>query len=362
MKRNAKTNANAANAELNRTELFGALDALEKERGIPAEYMLEKLEAALVASCRKELGNVNVRIEIDREKKDLRVFKCLSVVEEVTDPKTEISYEAAQAISRRYEIGTTVEEELKTRSFGRISAQTAKQVVVQAIREAEKNNITREYDRKKEEVISALVQKRDDVTGDVWVDTGTSEDVLLAKADQIPGETLSVGDRIRVFITEVNHTDDDRTPVVTLSRTAPAMIKRMFETDIPEIADGTVLVKAIAREAGSRTKIAVLSRDPEVDAVGACIGTRGMRTAAIVEELKGEKIDVIQYSENPEEFIAAALSPASVISVEYDGERSAVVHVAGDQLSLAIGKEGQNVRLAAKLTGCKIDIKGIKPN
>ncbi len=360
MKRNAKTNANAASAELNRTELFEALDALEKERGIPAEYMLEKLEAALVASCRKELGNVNVRIEIDREKKDLRVYKCLSVVEEVTDPKTEISYEAAQAISRRYEIGTTVEEELKTRSFGRISAQTAKQVVVQAIREAEKNNITREYERKKEEVISAIVQKRDDVTGDVWVDTGTSEDVLLAKADQIPGETLSVGDRIRVFITEVNHSDDDRAPVVTLSRTAPGMIKRMFETDIPEIADGTVLVKGIAREAGSRTKIAVLSRDPEVDAVGACIGTRGMRTAAIVEELKGEKIDVIQYSEHPEEYIAAALSPASVIDVEFDGERNATVHVAGDQLSLAIGKEGQNVRLAAKLTGCKIDIKGIK--
>ena len=362
MKKNAKTNANASGAELNRTELFEALEALEKERGIPVQYMLEKLEAALVASCRKELGNVNVRVEISREKKDLRVYKCLTVVEEVTDPKTEISYEAAQAISRRYELGSVVEEELKTRSFGRIPAQTAKQVVVQAIREAEKNNITREYDRKKEEVITALVQKRDDVTGDVWVDTGTSEDVLLPKADQIPGETLCVGDRVRVFITEVNHSDDDRAPAVTLSRTAPGMIKRMFETDIPEIADGTVLVKAIAREAGSRTKIAVVSRDPEVDAVGACIGNRGMRTTAFVEELKGEKIDVIQYSENPEEFIAAALSPASVIDVEYDGERSAVVHVAGDQLSLAIGKEGQNVRLAAKLTGCKIDIKGIKTN
>ena len=362
MKKNAKTNANASAGELNRTELFEALEALEKERGIPVQYMLEKLEAALVASCRKELGNVNVRVEISREKKDLRVYKCLTVVEEVTDPKTEISYEAAQAISRRYELGSVVEEELKTRSFGRIPAQTAKQVVVQAIREAEKNNITREYDRKKEEVITALVQKRDDVTGDVWVDTGTSEDVLLPKADQIPGETLRVGDRVRVFITEVNHSDDDRAPAVTLSRVAPGMIKRMFETDIPEIADGTVLVKAIAREAGSRTKIAVLSRDPEVDAVGACIGNRGMRTSAFVEELNGEKIDVIQYSENPEEFIAAALSPASVISVEYDGERSAVVHVSGDQLSLAIGKEGQNVRLAAKLTGCKIDIKGIKTN
>ncbi len=362
MKRNAKTNAAAVNAELNRTELFEALEALEKERGIPVSYMVEKLEAALVASCRKELGNdANIRVEISRDKKDLRVFKCLTVVEEVTNPRTEISYEAAQAISRRYEVGSVVEEELKTRNFGRIPAQTAKQVIVQAIREAEKNNITREYDRKKEEVISALVQKRDDTTGDVWVDTGTSQDVLLARADQIPGETLLVGDRVRVFVTEVNHSDD-RAPVVTLSRTAPGMLKRMFETDIPEIADGTVLVKAIAREAGSRSKIAVLSRDPEVDAVGACIGNRGMRTSAIVEELKGEKIDVIQYSEKPEEFIAAALSPAAVIDVEFDGERSAVVHVAGDQLSLAIGKEGQNVRLAARLTGCKIDIKGIKSN
>ncbi len=360
MKKNGKKGAAVVNTELNKTEFFEALEALEKERGIPMEYMLEKVEAALMASCRKELGNVNVRVDISREKKDMRIFKCLTVVEEVTDPKTEISLEDAQNISRRYEPGSVVEEELKTRTFGRISAQTAKQVIVQAIREAEKNNITREYDRKKEEVISALVQKRDDVTGDVWVDTGTSSDVLLPKADQIPGETLSVGDRVRVFVTEVNHSDDDRAPAVTLSRTAPAMIKRMFETDIPEIADGTVLVKGIAREAGSRTKIAVLSRDPEVDAVGACIGTRGMRTAAIVEELKGEKIDVIQYSEHPEEYIAAALSPASVIDVEFDGERNATVHVAGDQLSLAIGKEGQNVRLAAKLTGCKIDIKGIK--
>ena len=341
-------------------ELFEALEALEKAKGIPVDYMLEKVEAALLSACKKELGGANARVDIDRDKKDIKVYKYRTVVEEVTDPKTEISLDEAQGISRRYEVGMTVDEELKTKSFGRISAQTAKQVIVQGIREAEKNNITKEYDRKKEEVISAMVTKRDDQTGDVWVDTGTSEDVLLPKSEQIPGEELMVGDRIRVFVTEVNHSDDDRAPIVTLSRTAPGMIKRMFETDIPEIADGVVLVKGVAREAGSRTKIAVLSRDPDVDAVGSCIGSHGQRTAAIVEELRGEKIDVIQFSEKPEEYIAAALSPATVIDVEFDGERSATVHVAGDQLSLAIGKEGQNVRLAAKLTGCKIDIKGIK--
>ena len=343
-------------------ELFEALEALEKIKGIPVDYMLEKVEAALLSACRKEFGGVPCRVEIDREKKDIRVYKCRTVVEEVEDPKAEISLDAAREISLRYEPGMTVDEELKTKSFGRISAQTAKQVIVQGIREAEKNNITREYDKKREEIISALVSKRDDTTGDVWVDTGTSEGVLLPKSEQIPGEELLVGDRIRVFVTEVNHSSsaDDTSTLVTLSRSAPGMIKRIFETDIPEIADGTVLVKGVAREAGSRTKISVLSRDPAVDAVGACIGNRAMRTSAISEELHGERIDVIQYSEKPEEYIAAALSPASVIDVEFDGERCATVHVAGDQLSLAIGKEGQNVRLAAKLTGCKIDIKGIK--
>lgn len=339
-------------------ELFDALELLEKTKGIPVEYMLEKVEAALVSAFKKEYGSASVRVDINREKKDLKVFRRRTVVEEVSDPKTEISLENAQQISRRYELGTVVEEEIKAKNFGRISALTAKQVIVQGIREAEKNNIAREYEKKREEVISAIVTKRDDATGDVWVDTGTS-DVLLPKNEQIPGETLLVGDRVRVFVTEVSR-DSENAPVVTLSRTAPQMIKRMFEADIPEIADGTVLVKGIAREAGSRTKIAVLSRDPEVDPVGACIGNRGMRIASIVEELRGEKIDVIAYSEKPEEYIAASLSPAEVQDVEFDGERSALVHVASDQLSLAIGKEGQNVRLAAKLTGCKIDIKGIK--
>ncbi len=340
------------------SELFDALELLEKTKGIPTEYMLEKIEAALVSAFKKEYGSASVRVDINREKKDVRVFRRRTVVEEVTDPKSEISLDKAQEISRRYELGSVIEDEIKGKNFGRISALTGKQVIVQGIREAEKNNLTREYEKKREEVISAVVTKRDDSTGDVWVDTGTS-DVLLPKNEQIPGEDLYVGDRIRVFVTEVTR-DSENAPVVMLSRTSSQMIKRMFETDIPEIADGIVIVKGAAREAGSRTKIAVTSRDPEVDPVGACIGNRGIRIASIVEELKGEKIDVIAYSDKPEEFIAAALSPAEVQDVEFDGERSALVHVAGDQLSLAIGKEGQNVRLAAKLTGCKIDIKGIK--
>ena len=216
-----------------------------------------------------------------------------------------------------------------------------------------------EYEKKKEEVISAIVTKRDDTTGDVEVDTGTST-AWLARAEQLPGDNLHVGDRIRVFVSEVKRDIDEAGPLVTLSRIHPNMLKRMFETDIPEIADGIVLIKGVAREAGSRSKIAVMSRDPEVDAVGACIGNRGMRINAIVEELHGEKIDVIAYSDTPETYIAAALSPATVLEVEFDGERSAKAIVSGDQLSLAIGKEGQNVRLAAKLTGCKIDIRGVK--
>lgn len=345
------------------SELFEALELLEKTKGIPVDYMLEKVEAALVSAFKKEYNSASVRVDINKEKKDVRVYRRRTVVEEVTDPKSEISYDEAQAISRRYELGTVIEDEIKTKNFGRISASAAKNVIKQGIREAEKNNIAKEYDKKREEVITALVVKRDESTGDVEVDTGTSI-VVLPRAEQIPGEELYVGDRIRVFVTEVNHDrgDSDNKPAATLSRIHPLMIKRMFEVDIPEISSGTVLVKSVAREAGSRTKIAVFSRDPEVDAVGACIGNRGMRITGIVEELRGEKIDVIQFSEKPEEFIASSLSPAAVLDVEFDGEHSATVHVAGDQLSLAIGKEGQNVRLAAKLTGCKIDIKGIKPN
>jgi len=339
-------------------ELFEALELLEKTKGIPVDYMLEKVEAALVSAYKKEEGSTSVRVAINREKRQMKLFRVRVVVEEVVDPKSEISLEDAQKISRRYVLGSSVEDEVKTKNFGRISAQTAKQVIVQGIREAEKSNILRDYEKKREEVISAVVIKREDATGDVVVDTGTSN-ALLPKAEQIPGEDLFVGDRIKVFVTEVGKVDE-KGPMVTLSRTHPSMVKRMFESEIPEIRDGIVLVKGISREAGSRTKIAVESRDENVDAVGACIGNRGMRINEIVNELHGEKIDVVQFSEYAETYIAAALSPATVKEVEFDGERSAKVLVDGDQLSLAIGKEGQNVRLAAKLTGYKIDIKGVK--
>ena len=339
-------------------ELFEALELLEKTKGIPVDYMLEKVEAALVSAFKKEEGSTSVRVAINREKRQLKLYRVRTVVEEVLDPKSEISLEEAQKISRRYVLGSVVENEVKTKNFGRISAQTAKQVIVQGIREAEKSNIIRDYEKKREEVISAVVIKRDETTGDVVVDTGTSN-ALLPRAEQIPGEELYVGDRIKVFVSEVGKADE-KGPMVMLSRTHPAMVKRMFESDIPEVKDGIVLVKGISREAGSRTKIAVLSRDENVDAVGACIGNRGMRIGDIVNELHGEKIDVVEFSEYAEKYIAAALSPATVREVEFDGERSAKVIVDGDQLSLAIGKEGQNVRLAAKLTGYKIDIKGVK--
>ncbi len=341
------------------SELFEALELLEKTKGIPVDYMLEKVEAALISAYKKEEGSNSVRVSVNREKKKLKLIRVRTVVEEVLDPKSEISLDEAQQISRRYVLGSVVEDEVKTKNFGRISAQTAKQVIVQGIREAEKSNIIRDYEKKREEVISAIVIKRDETNGDVVVDTGTSN-ALLPKSEQLPGEELYVGDRIKVFVTEVGKTDE-KGPMVTLSRTHPSMVKRMFESDIPEIRDGIVIVRGISREAGSRTKIAVFSRDENVDAVGACIGNRGMRIAEFVNELHGEKIDVIEFSENAEKYIAASLSPATVREVEFDGERSAKVAVDSDQLSLAIGKEGQNVRLAAKLTGYKIDIKGVKP-
>lgn len=338
-------------------EFFNALDELEKLRGIPKEYMLEKVEAALTSAFKKERGNSNVRIAIDPEKKDVKVYEFKNIVEEVTDPETEISLEEAKKLSRRHVLGGVVETEVKTKSFGRLSAQTAKQVIIQGIREAERTNAIREYEKRREEVVTAQVVKSPDSDGNVVIDTGTSEAVLL-KNEQIPGEVLHLGDRIKVFVSEIRR-DSQSGPVVTLSRTHPGLVKRLFELEIPEIQDGVVIIQSIAREAGSRTKMAVYSRDEDVDAVGACIGNRGARIAEIVDELCGEKIDVVEYSENPAEYIAAALSPATVRGVELDGERSARVTVDSDQLSLAIGKEGQNARLAARLTGFKIDIKGI---
>ena len=337
------------------TEFFNALDILEKEKGIPKEYMLEKVEAALVAAFKRDNnGNSNVRVVMDPVKKDVKVYSVKNIVEEVMDPETEISLEAAKALNRRHVLGGVVETEIKTKNFGRISAQTAKQVIIQGIREAERSMAVKAYESKKEEIISAVVTKVDPTNGNIVVDTGTSEAVLL-KSEQIPGESFTVGDHMKVFVMEVKN--EVKGPIVTLSRSNPNFVKRLFELEIPEIADGTVVIHNVSREPGSRTKISVSSRNADVDAVGACIGAGGRRISEIVNELGGEKIDIVNFSEVPEEYVREALSPANVKSVVLESERSCRVIVAPDQLSLAIGKEGQNARLAARLTGFKIDIK-----
>ncbi|MBR5452793.1 MAG: transcription termination/antitermination protein NusA [Clostridia bacterium] len=337
------------------SEFFTALELLEKEKGIPKEYMLERVEAALVSAYKRDMGgNSNVRVAIDEKKKTVRLFQQKDIVEEVSDETTEISLEDAKKLSSRYKLGGVAEIELKPKNFRRLGAQAAKQVIIQGVREAERNMIIDEYENKREEIITATVTKTDESTGNVVVDTGTSEAVLL-RSEQLPADDLRVGDRVKLFVTEVRR--ESRGPIVTLSRTHPGLVKRLFELEVPEIQDGVVIIKSIAREAGSRSKLAVYSRDENVDPIGACIGNRGMRISGIVDELCGEKIDIVVYSEQPEEFIRSALSPATVNSVELDGERSCKVYVDADQLSLAIGREGQNARLAARLTGFKIDIK-----
>lgn len=336
-------------------EFFTALELLEKEKGIPADYMIEKIEAALVSAYKKEYGNnTNVRVLIDPVKKDVKLYQQKEVVETVEDPETQMSLAEAKTIAKKYKLGSTVEIELKTKNFRRLSAAAAKSVIIQGIREGERKVAQEAYESKREEIVSAVVHRYDSETGNVIVDTGHGFAALPA-AEQIPGELFHAGDEIKVFIQEVNR--ENRGPMVTISRVHPGLVRRMFELEIPEIAEGVVMVKGVAREAGSRTKISVWSRDPEVDPVGACIGARGARISTIVDELRGEKIDIVKFSEQPEEYIAAALAPAAVKSVTMTSERACRVLVDPDQLSLAIGKEGQNARLAARLTGCKIDIK-----
>ena len=337
------------------TEFFAALELLEKEKGIPADYMIEKIEAALVSAYKKEYGNnTNVRVLIDPVKKDVKLFQQKEVVEEVEDPETQISLADAKLVAKKYKVGMIMETEVKTKNFRRLSAAAAKSVIIQGIREGERRVMQEAYENKHEEIITATVNKVDYDTGNVILDTDNGKAVLRYE-EQIPGEDFYVGDKIKVFVMEVNK--EARGPIVTLSRIHPGLVRRMFELEVPEIADGTVVVKNVAREAGSRTKIAVYSKDEDVDPVGACIGNRGARISAIVDELRGEKVDIVKYDEIPEEYVAAALSPAEVISVTMTGDRSCRVQVAPDQLSLAIGKEGQNARLAARLTGYKIDIK-----
>ena len=336
-------------------EFFEALDLLEKQKGIPKEYMLERVEAALMNAFAKDQGpNAQVRIVLDPEKKDVQMYRLYQVVEEVEDPETQLTVEQAKKVSRRYKLGTMAEVKMDTKNFRRLSAQTAKQVIIQGIREAERGMLIKEYEDKRGEIITATVLRTDEVSGNVTVDTGTSIATLI-KGEQIPSDAFKDGERIKVFVTEVKK--ESRGPLVTLSRTHPGLVKRLFELEVPEVQDGTVIIKNVTREAGSRSKVAVYSTDESVDAVGSCIGNRSMRINTIISELGGEKIDIIKYSEDPVEFIAAALSPASVNEVVLEDEKICRVYVDADQLSLAIGKEGQNARLAARLTGFKIDIK-----
>ncbi len=339
-------------------DFFTALDLLEKENGISKEYMISQIELALANACRREVGPTTViRVQLDPVKKDMRVFQQRTVVpdDEVYDDNCEIGYTAAKALSRRHKMGGIVETELKTKDFRRLSAQAGKQMIVQAIRTAERERQTREYEEKREEIITAIVDKVDTTNGNLILDTGTGYATLLHE-EQIPGERYDVGDRIKVFVSEVK-SGETRGPIVTLSRVHPHFVKRLFELEVPEIAEGTIVIKGVAREAGSRTKIAVYSNDNNVEAVGSCIGKNSMRINAILAELSGEKVDIIKYSEDTCEYVAAALAPAKVLDVYLEDERTCRVTVAPDQLSLAIGKEGQNAKLVARLTGCKIDIK-----
>ncbi len=336
-------------------EFFNALDLLETEKGIPRDYMLPKVEAALTAAYKRQIGSELVRIVLDPVKKDMKVMQQKTVVEEVVDPTCEISLEDAKALSKRHKLGGVVETKVDPKNFRRLAAQAGKQIIIQAIREAERSNMTKAYESKKEEILTAVVDKVDTMNGNLILDTGTSRATLL-KENQIPGESYRVGDRLKVFVSEV-HSGEARGPLVTLSRTHPGLVQRLFELEIPEIQDGTVVIMNVAREAGVRTKIAVMSRDENVDPVGTCIGNKGMRIAAVLDEIGNEKIDVIPYSEDLATFVAAALAPAKVLSVTLEDERICKVTVASDQLSLAIGREGLNAKLAARLTGCKIDIK-----
>ncbi len=336
-------------------DFFDALDLLETEKGIPKEYMLEKVEAALLTAYKKEnAGEANVRIVLDPEKRKVKMYAQRTVVEEVEDPETQISLQEAQTQKKRIKVGDVLEKEIKPKAFGRIPAQTAKMVIIQGIREAERGKMIREYEDKKEDIINARVQVVDRATGNAILEIGRHQATLL-KSEQLPGDHFQPGDHVKVYVIEVRR--ESRGPILSLSRKHPGLVRRLFELEVPEIQDGTVLIHSVSREAGSRTKIAVWSKEPDVDPIGACIGVKGLRKDAISAELGGEKIDIIKYSEDPAEFIEAALSPATVLSVTVGEDKSCRVIVSPDQLSLAIGREGQNARLAARLTGYKIDIK-----
>lgn len=337
-------------------EFMEALDELEKDRGIDKDILIDTIEQALLTAYKKNFGSAqNVRVEFDREKGDVRVFSQRVVVDEsdLYDTFLEIELYEARRINPNYDLGDIIENEVTPKDFGRIAAQTAKQVVVQRIREAERDIVYNEFIEKENEIVTGEVARVS--KGLVYINLGRIE-AVMTPAEQIPHEAYKAGQKIKVYILEVKKTN--KGPQIVVSRSHPGLVKRLFEFEVPEIFEGIVQIKSLAREAGSRTKMAVKSVDDNIDPIGACVGPKGSRVKNIVDELIGEKIDIINYSEDPAKFISAALSPSKVVRVDVnEEEKSALVVVPDYQLSLAIGKEGQNARLAAKLTNWKIDIK-----
>lgn len=338
----------------NNKELIEALNQIEKEKDISKDILLEAIENSLVAACKNHFGKAdNIRVNINRENGAVNVYAERQIVETVTDPITQISEIEAILKFPKNSVGDVVHVEVTPRNFGRIAAQKAKQVVVQKIREEERKVLFHQYYSKEKDVVTGIIQRY--VGDNISINLG-KVDAVLTENEQVKGEHFRPTDRIKLYVLEVK--DTTKGPRITVSRTHPELVKRLFEAEVTEVRDGTVEIKSIAREAGSRTKMAVATNNPDVDPVGACVGLNGARVNAIVNELRGEKIDIINWSDNPAILIENALSPAKVISVHVeDGEKSARVIVPDYQLSLAIGKEGQNARLAARLTGYKIDIK-----
>ncbi|CAM2890992.1 transcription termination factor NusA [Paenibacillus sediminis] len=335
-------------------DFIEALNDLEREKGISKEILFEAIEAALISSYKRNFNTAqNVRVDMNRSTGQIKVFARKLVVEEVLDPRTEISLHAAREINPNFQLDDVAEIEVTPRDFGRIAAQTAKQVVTQRIREAERGLIYDAFVDKEEDIVTGTVQRQD--MRNIYVDLGKIE-AALPLNELMPNEKFKQSERIKAYITKVENTT--KGPQIMLSRTHPGLLKRLFELEVPEIFDGVVEIRSVAREAGYRSKIAVYSRNPEVDPVGSCVGPKGLRVQTIVNELRGEKIDIVRYSDNVEEYVANALSPSKVLEVQvFEQEKMARVIVPDYQLSLAIGIKGQNARLAAKLTGWKIDIK-----
>lgn len=342
-------------------EFFGALEQLEKEKGIKIDYMLERVAGALVTAYKKDnIGIIeNVYVEPNVSRKEINMYAKKEVVDIVEDPLTEVSLEDARLVSPRSDYGDIVSMDIKTKEFGRIAAQTAKQVIIQAIREAERGMIADQFSSKEHEILTATILRVDPRSGNAILEMTTKGEKIegiLTVGEQVKNEQLKDGDLIKVYVVEVKKAV--KGPQVIISRTHPGLVKRLFELEVPEIHDGLVEIKSIAREPGNRTKIAVSSNDDKIDPIGACVGNAGARVSSIVNEINGEKIDIIKYSDDIAAYVASALSPANIIACKVIGDtKNCVAVVPDDQLSLAIGKEGQNARLAAKLTGCKIDIK-----